>query len=93
MKVAWIVWISILLMATPPLACAADAAAERGPIELSLKRAVEIAISAEGNTKKSARHDGQARRHMFRRSDPPPPVAGNGIAHGHARRPGFRRGA
>ena len=45
MKVAWIV-----LMATPSLVCAADAAAARGPVELSLKRAVEIAISAEGNT-------------------------------------------
>jgi len=45
MKVAWIV-----LLAMPYLAGAADAAAERGPVDLSLKRAVEIAISAEGNT-------------------------------------------
>src|ERR1017187_10381277 len=43
MKVVW-----ILLMAMPPLAWAADA--ERGPIDLSLQRAVEVAISAQGNT-------------------------------------------
>jgi outer membrane protein TolC len=45
MKVAWIV-----LMAMPPLACAADPAAEPAPVDLSLKRAVEVAISAQGNT-------------------------------------------
>jgi outer membrane protein len=45
MKVAWIV-----LMAMPPLACAADSAAEPAPVDLSLKRAVEVAISAQGNT-------------------------------------------
>jgi len=50
MKVAWVLPMATLLMAMPPLGCAADAAAERGPVELSLKRAVEVAISAEGNT-------------------------------------------
>jgi len=50
MKVAWIVSMSILLMAMPQPAPAADTAAERGPIELSLKHAVDVAISAEGNT-------------------------------------------
>ena len=45
MKVAWIV-----LMAMPPLACAAEPAAEPAPVDLSLKRAVEVAISAQGNT-------------------------------------------
>lgn len=45
MKVAWIV-----LMVLPPLSWAADPAGERGPVDLSLKRAVEIAISAQGNT-------------------------------------------
>ena len=45
MKVAWIVF-----MAMPPLACAADPAAEPAPVDLSLKRAVEVAISAQGNT-------------------------------------------
>ncbi len=33
-----------------PLALAADLPAERGPLPLSLKRAVELAASAEGNT-------------------------------------------
>jgi len=37
-------------MAMPPLACAADPAAEPAPVDLSLKRAVEVAISAQGNT-------------------------------------------
>ena len=45
MKVAW-----ILLMVMPPLAWAADAPAGGGPIDLSLKRAVDVAISAQGNT-------------------------------------------
>ena len=45
MKVAW-----IALMAVAQLAHAADPAGERGPIDLSLKRAVEVAISAQGNT-------------------------------------------
>jgi outer membrane protein TolC len=50
MKLAWIPLMSILMMAMPRLGCAADAAAERGPIELSLKQAVDVAVSAEGNT-------------------------------------------
>ena len=45
MKVAWILWI---VMA--PLAWTAEPAGERGPIDLTLKHAVEVAISAEGNT-------------------------------------------
>jgi outer membrane protein TolC len=39
-----------LLMLTTAVALAADNPAERGPLPLSLKRAVEIATSAEGNT-------------------------------------------
>jgi len=50
MKLAWIVLTSIVSMAVPRLALAADGAVERGPVELSLKHAVEVAISAEGNT-------------------------------------------
>src|ERR1035441_9525850 len=38
MKLAWIL-------------CAAQVASAAGPIELSLKRAVEVAVSPEGNTK------------------------------------------
>ena len=45
MKVAW-----ILSMVMAPLAWTADPAAERGPIDLTLKHAVDVAISAEGNT-------------------------------------------
>jgi outer membrane protein TolC len=45
MKVAWI---QLILIA--PLAWAGDAAEQRGPIDLSLKRAVEVALSAEGST-------------------------------------------
>jgi len=43
MRLAW-----ILLLAAQPAAMAADDAA-RAPLSLSLKRAVEIATSAEGN--------------------------------------------
>src|SRR5208283_1896968 len=43
MKVAW-----ILLLAMPALARAADT--EPAPVELTLKHAVEVAISAQGNT-------------------------------------------
>ncbi len=49
MKVAWIMSMA-LLVALPRLAPAADQAAQRGPIDLSLKHAVEVAISPEGNT-------------------------------------------
>jgi outer membrane protein len=45
MKLAWIV----LLAITRP-GWAADAAVEPAPVDLSLKRAVEVAISAHGNT-------------------------------------------
>lgn len=34
----------------PLLACGLAAAQDRGPLELSMKRAVEIATSPEGNT-------------------------------------------
>ena len=44
MRRAWI------CLALAPLAVAADEATERGPLQLSLKRAVEIATSAEGST-------------------------------------------
>src|SRR5579859_29285 len=40
------VWICLVLA---PLAAAADDAAQRGPVQLSLKRAVEIAASPEGS--------------------------------------------
>ena len=50
MKVARIILMAIPLMAMPPLSWAADPAADHGPIDLSLKRAVEVAISAQGNT-------------------------------------------
>jgi outer membrane protein len=43
MKMAWI------LIVAAAAACAADVPADRGPLPLSLKRAVEIATSAEGN--------------------------------------------
>jgi outer membrane protein TolC len=45
MKVAW-----IILIGMAPLSWAADAPAEPGPVDLSLKRAVAVAISAQGNT-------------------------------------------
>jgi len=45
MNLAWIV----LLAITRP-GWAADAAVEPAPVDLSLKRAVEVAISAHGNT-------------------------------------------
>ncbi|MFY9728737.1 MAG: TolC family protein [Bryobacteraceae bacterium] len=50
MKVAWILSIAIILMTIPSLARAADPTAAGGPVELSLKRAVDVAISAHGNT-------------------------------------------
>jgi len=40
------VWICLVLA---PLAVAADDASQRGPLQLSLKRAVEIATSPEGS--------------------------------------------
>src|ERR1035438_8540408 len=43
MKVAWIV-----LMAMPPLACAADPAAEPAPVDLSLKRAATELLLLSG---------------------------------------------
>ncbi|HYW43468.1 MAG TPA: TolC family protein [Bryobacteraceae bacterium] len=42
--------ISILTLCLAPLAFAADQTADRGPLQLSLKRAVELATSPEGNT-------------------------------------------
>jgi outer membrane protein len=45
MRLAW-----MALMAMAPLVWAADPAGERAPVDLSLKRAVEVAISAQGNT-------------------------------------------
>jgi outer membrane protein TolC len=41
-------FVFILLLAAPPAAFAADSAV-RGPLSLSLKRAVELAVSPEGN--------------------------------------------
>jgi outer membrane protein TolC len=41
------VWICLVLA---PLAVAADYASQRGPVQLSLKRAVELATSTEGST-------------------------------------------
>jgi hypothetical protein len=41
-------WYGLLLMA--PLVLAAQDGAQRGPLELSLKRAVDLAISPEGST-------------------------------------------
>lgn len=40
----------VALLIVPALAMAGDTAAERGPLRLSLKRAVELALSPEGNT-------------------------------------------
>jgi outer membrane protein TolC len=45
MKIACMLFLSVT-----PLALAADQSDGRGPLQLSLKRAVEIAISPEGNT-------------------------------------------
>lgn len=45
MRTAW-----LLFLLVAPLALAADQPDGRGPLQLSLKRAVEIAISPEGNT-------------------------------------------
>ena len=42
--------LSILTLCLAPLAFAADQTAGRGPLQLSLKRAVELATSKEGNT-------------------------------------------
>ena len=50
MKVAWILSIAIILITIPPPAQAEDPTAAGGSIELSLKRAVDVAISAHGNT-------------------------------------------
>ncbi|MGA2268320.1 MAG: TolC family protein [Bryobacteraceae bacterium] len=48
MRLAWILLLAVL---PAPAADQADQAAGRGPLELSLKRAVEIAVSPEGNTR------------------------------------------
>src|SRR5262245_40279307 len=42
---------SWILLLWAPLALAAEDAAERGPIELTLRRAVEVALSPEGSTR------------------------------------------
>jgi outer membrane protein len=42
--------ILLLILSMAPLALAADPPDQRGPLPMSLKRAVEIATSAEGNT-------------------------------------------
>jgi outer membrane protein len=41
----------IALLMVPALSMAAETAAERGPLRLSLKRAVELALSPEGSTR------------------------------------------
>ena len=50
MKLASLFLITILPAAVLPPARAADPPSQRGPIDLSLKRAVEIALLPEGNT-------------------------------------------
>src|SRR5260370_38005946 len=44
-------WISVVNIISPALASAADKSAVNAPIELSLKRAVEIAVAPEGSAK------------------------------------------
>lgn len=44
-------WFSLPLLVTIPLLCpAGESSADRGPLQLTLKRAVELALSPEGNT-------------------------------------------
>jgi outer membrane protein len=43
-------YLPLLFLAVPLTSLAADAAADRGPLRLTLKRAVELALSPEGNT-------------------------------------------
>ena len=43
-------YLTTLLLAVPLAGWAADPAPERGPLRLTLKRAVELAVSPEGNT-------------------------------------------
>jgi outer membrane protein len=42
--------LAILLLTSPLLCSAGEGAPERGPLQLTLKRAVELALSPEGNT-------------------------------------------
>jgi outer membrane protein len=43
-------WLAALLVTIPPSCPAGEAPADRGPLQLTLKRAVQLALSPEGNT-------------------------------------------